>query len=241
MITILVGPEERRFNLHKKLLCQRSSFFTKAFEGGFAEAEQSTMRLVDVNIAAFGLFVDWVYRDSLNPIVWTDLDTIIWNDMKASLGTKRTDDRCAINLARERPYHEVYYLADKWCLDDLKKLAMDAIQAFHELTKTDVHPCLIDSGFRNTVAYPGSKKFRRYLAEEAVHLLFDKPNSVKNIADNFEILLAGRENLHPDLVLEMLSGPIRRHIAAVSGPWGINNDNTGCLDHGLHDCSDCGT
>ncbi|CZT11078.1 uncharacterized protein RAG0_15343 [Rhynchosporium agropyri] len=55
-VTIYVGPKRQEFIIIKKLLCQSSDFFDKAFNSNFQEASEGTMHLPDDNSEAFALF-----------------------------------------------------------------------------------------------------------------------------------------------------------------------------------------
>ena len=38
-VTIVIGRERKKYNLHKKLLCNAVPYFAKAFNGQFAESK----------------------------------------------------------------------------------------------------------------------------------------------------------------------------------------------------------
>jgi hypothetical protein len=40
IVTIYVGLKRKAFAMYKKLICDRSSYFSKAFNGGFKETER---------------------------------------------------------------------------------------------------------------------------------------------------------------------------------------------------------
>ena len=65
-MTIYVGPEKYPFYLHKGRLCQRSSYFEKAFHGSFHEATTGSIHLEEDGVDEFRLFEEWVYTDELN-------------------------------------------------------------------------------------------------------------------------------------------------------------------------------
>lgn len=59
------GKAERKYVVHKELLCYHSLFFDKAFNGPFTEGVTQTMQLNDVESDIFGLVVFWVYHQKL--------------------------------------------------------------------------------------------------------------------------------------------------------------------------------
>jgi hypothetical protein len=101
LITIYVGPKRREFVVHKNLICQTSDFFSKAFTGGFQEAQENSMHLPEDDPNAFSLFIDWIYRSKI-PARYS-------KKHKATL-------------------YNLYIFAEKVCLEDLGNAAMDEIQ-----------------------------------------------------------------------------------------------------------------
>ena len=65
-VTILVGEEQKKFFVHKKLICHYSGFFRGALEGNFAEAEDNVVELEDDHPDLFALFVTWLYTKHIN-------------------------------------------------------------------------------------------------------------------------------------------------------------------------------
>ncbi|KAL8806813.1 MAG: hypothetical protein Q9182_001073 [Xanthomendoza sp. 2 TL-2023] len=65
MVAVLVGEENERFTIHKRLLCQ-FPFFKTAYEGGFKESAASTVKLPEHDPAIFRFFVYWLYTGKLD-------------------------------------------------------------------------------------------------------------------------------------------------------------------------------
>jgi hypothetical protein len=65
-IVVKVGTEEKEYTLHKKLLAFHSGFFRRALSGSFKETDDSYIPLEDVEVKAFDVFVDWIYRKKLS-------------------------------------------------------------------------------------------------------------------------------------------------------------------------------
>ncbi|KAI4119143.1 MAG: hypothetical protein LQ338_007316, partial [Usnochroma carphineum] len=64
MFTVLIGPNQERFNIHKGLACEHR-FFKAALEGSFAESD-GTISLPEQDPAIFRWFVYWLYTGSLS-------------------------------------------------------------------------------------------------------------------------------------------------------------------------------
>jgi hypothetical protein len=65
-ITVLVGPEEMRFTVHKTLICSKSSFFENACSGNWASAQTNTVALSDTKPDVFEAYMHWVYTSNVN-------------------------------------------------------------------------------------------------------------------------------------------------------------------------------
>ena len=63
MVSIFVGSEEKKFVLHKLLLCKEAPYFNKMFNGNFDEANTQECYLKDEEPYAFELFVYYIYAN----------------------------------------------------------------------------------------------------------------------------------------------------------------------------------
>lgn len=65
MVAIEVGTDDKvkRFLIHKQLLCDRMEYFNKMFNGQFKEGIEQKGSFPEDDIEAWGLMVEWVYRD----------------------------------------------------------------------------------------------------------------------------------------------------------------------------------
>ena len=61
MVTIYVGLNKTPFHLRKERLCQHSSFFQKAFDGGFAEASNKSMTMEEDGVEEFKMLEEQLY------------------------------------------------------------------------------------------------------------------------------------------------------------------------------------
>ena len=116
MIDVFVGAEQKKFHLHRDLLCDRSEYFKACFEGNFKEAQQKELFLPEEDIESFDLFVRWLYGAPLKEV--------------------SSDDDLLIYLA-------LIVLANKLCLEYLRNETMDHILRFHRRTPGSVrYECL---------------------------------------------------------------------------------------------------
>jgi hypothetical protein len=67
-VIICVGPERKRYLIHKDLLTKQSEFFNKVLNGNFKEAEENLIYLEEESPAAFDLLVGWLYEGRI-PII----------------------------------------------------------------------------------------------------------------------------------------------------------------------------
>lgn len=72
VVSIFLGKKRKEFNVHKKLICDASKFFSDAFTGPFKEGQEGTMYMPEDDPDVFACFVDWLYR---NPLPFVE-DTI---------------------------------------------------------------------------------------------------------------------------------------------------------------------
>jgi hypothetical protein len=59
-VVVIVGPEEKRYTLHKRLLEYHSGYFRSIFTKRISEC-----RLRGVSVKGFDIFIDWMYETSL--------------------------------------------------------------------------------------------------------------------------------------------------------------------------------
>ena len=64
VVTILVGPEETPFRIHKGLLCSKSEYFRAAFEGSFRESTDKRIHLRDDDSKIFQFYAALIYIEN---------------------------------------------------------------------------------------------------------------------------------------------------------------------------------
>ncbi|KAF4629010.1 hypothetical protein G7Y89_g9140 [Cudoniella acicularis] len=65
VVSIYVGPERKHFVVHKSLLTTQSTYFDRALNGNFKEAEENSIYMEEEDPAAVGLLVGWLYRGAI--------------------------------------------------------------------------------------------------------------------------------------------------------------------------------
>ena len=65
IVTVYIGPREKRYSVHKALLTSQSEYFEKALNGKFKEADEQTIRLPEDSPDAFDLLIGWLYQNQI--------------------------------------------------------------------------------------------------------------------------------------------------------------------------------
>jgi hypothetical protein len=63
VVTIIV--EEHKYKLPKERLCDSSTFFNSAFNGGFKESQDLELKLEETTSKTFDLIIQWIYTGKL--------------------------------------------------------------------------------------------------------------------------------------------------------------------------------
>jgi hypothetical protein len=61
MVTISVGQHGDMWTLPEDFICGKIDYFRRAFKGGFKEADEKKILLVDDDPKAFGALVNWLF------------------------------------------------------------------------------------------------------------------------------------------------------------------------------------
>lgn len=64
-MTILVGPEEKRFVVHKAIISEHSKFLRAACSKDFREGQEQIIRLPEVEVEPFSAYLQWAYRGDI--------------------------------------------------------------------------------------------------------------------------------------------------------------------------------
>ncbi|THY07655.1 hypothetical protein D6D02_07184 [Aureobasidium pullulans] len=135
---IIVGPpgSTQTFNIHKKLLCDSSSYFKAALNNSFAETTSQNITLDDEDPAIFRTFASWLYHPS---IVLPSEDQEEEHLLKLYLFA---DKRGIVNLANDT----ITILASLWTNDRVVKSKTNWI--FSEiLASSKLYDLILDNMF----------------------------------------------------------------------------------------------
>ena len=106
-MTLLVGPSETSFFVHKNLICDASSFFQTAFDSNFVEGLDQSMKLPEDDPSIVEVFIECLYAR-----VYTQEITI-------SVEIHMSDEQLVSHLLT------VFFFAEKYEIKPLKKRALD--------------------------------------------------------------------------------------------------------------------
>ncbi|KAG0651167.1 hypothetical protein D0Z07_2626 [Hyphodiscus hymeniophilus] len=121
VVTLYVGPKRKQIVVHKKLLCNRIEYFSKAFDGRFKEGREGIIYLPEDDADSMSQLVDWLYRCTIPPIIQSTM-----------------------------PARKLYYLAEKLCVSEAMNAVMDEIQKYHKVYSVHFNPNQMLDVYRST-------------------------------------------------------------------------------------------
>jgi hypothetical protein len=72
-VTVEIGAERKKYQLHKALLTHHSGYFRAALKKTWREGMEGLVKLEDVDPVAFDIFVNWIYTRQLpDPKQWSE-------------------------------------------------------------------------------------------------------------------------------------------------------------------------
>ena len=113
-VTVYVRRKRKPFKFHKRLLCNRSDFFDKAFNGRFQEAD-GEIYLPDDDFGAFEVLVNFNHSNRLPELPGPNPSTTVV-------------DFETVNAFYNSVLFPSYFLAEKLCMNELANRIMDMIQ-----------------------------------------------------------------------------------------------------------------
>jgi hypothetical protein len=110
IVILYVGPKRKKYHVHKKLLCDRSSLFQKTFSSNsnFKEATEGIMYLPQDDPETFDRIINWLYRDQLPAC------------------PEKVKNRQPISF--HRSLIDMFLFAEKHCINVLANRVMDLMQ-----------------------------------------------------------------------------------------------------------------
>lgn len=183
MVILFVGEEEKKFHIHKKLLCDKVPAFEAMFRGGFKEAEEGIAYLPEDKPVAVELLVEWLYRGYLS-----------------ALSTDDNMDRQAVrSLTRStvKKWTEVFCFAEKYCIDTLMDHSLTLIKSTHKKQRMYYSCVMMAYGYDST--HEGSR-LRLYILRTICYITLEKDNSEAWPTDDIENLFRETPDLSDDFV-----------------------------------------
>ena len=209
VVTIQVGAEGEEFVLHKDLLTSKCpEFFGAAFKGEFSEAQSSIIKLPEDDALAFRLFIDWLYCGYIPPIPFN----------RDWVGQSVQTMEASGQLDAEGPYHQLYYMAEKWLIHSLANQVIDFIRNFHNGTQTTVYPEFVVMGYHNT---HDKSPLREYLMRSVAFVTSQYSNRDKSTLDEdyFSAFRTGSSVAESDVLRDVLKHFVHmRCIKATDNP-----------------------
>ena len=102
-MTLLIGPEEYRIDVHKEVLCRASAFFDVALNGEHYLESHGIMKLPEQEVPTFKYFVNWLYTCRLRRYHYP---TTSYHTCRKSLDSANYQDTPLLSLVK------MYILAD---------------------------------------------------------------------------------------------------------------------------------
>jgi hypothetical protein len=117
-VTFLIGPDEKKFIVHKEFACHYSPVLNAAFNSQFIEGQTQTYRLEDTTEGTFRLFLQWLYYQQLELLQLQD---------------GNVDDNLVID--EDESLFGLWILADKLGAPHLQNLAIESIEKIRYKTE----------------------------------------------------------------------------------------------------------
>lgn len=170
MVTVHVGQKRKQFHIHRDLLCAKSAFFKAAFSaplpaGGGSDPDtkpgpRTAIDLQEKDPDAFGLFVDWLYKDKfVGPVYVASppqqqqqqqqkrTTTAAPSAGEKSSGRLQGTTTGAFNEAIDQNYRakltlllNLHGMALQWGLPALQNLCIDRMRAYNAQSRAIFHP-----------------------------------------------------------------------------------------------------
>lgn len=167
-VTIFVGSEKTRFEVHQDQLCEASKFFKAAFTSQYKESSEKTIDLPEDDIDTFDLFVQWLYEH------------------QCDLWTARLDDTNSNYLMQ--PIRLLVF-ADKYDIPHLKKYILEKLLE-HTRDRESVSPSVdaVVYAYSNTCRGSGVRRLLAdWYATRNGSTWFQAPSTVVWLHENPEI------------------------------------------------------
>ena len=146
LVTVLVGSQETRFDLHRGLLCASSDFFRAVITSDFKERAQNEIKFPEQDVKIFRFFVHWLYTGRLRGFYYPEtIKPTVQELRKAAIAELENQNSYVLEYLavqnpcikafcvadyRDAPFSHLiglYILADTFLVHGLKDLIIDLI------------------------------------------------------------------------------------------------------------------
>ncbi|KAH9222811.1 hypothetical protein DL95DRAFT_380561, partial [Leptodontidium sp. 2 PMI_412] len=70
-VDVIVGKDKKHYSLPKDLLCYHSRYFDRCFNGGFKEAEEQKLELLEDSVEDFEILLEFMLQGSVPDVIHT--------------------------------------------------------------------------------------------------------------------------------------------------------------------------
>lgn len=124
-VNLVIGPEQKSFEVHREHLTKVSSYFKNAFTKGFLEANTKTITLASVDLTTFDRFLEWLRSDHI-----VSISGEVYQHYRDAYISSPNGDFDDYILKEDDFYGQLirmYQFADEY---DIPQLRRDAVDAF---------------------------------------------------------------------------------------------------------------
>ncbi|KAH4107729.1 hypothetical protein HBI56_169460 [Parastagonospora nodorum] len=125
IVTVEIGPDQKKYYVHKALLVHHSEYFKRALRGAWKEAHKDLVTIEDVEPVVFNIFLHWLYTQQIP----NSLDYEEWDQV---MGTKGTSD-----LEDAMTRVQAYSFGDRFLVPNFRRTMNEA---FVDMMVADVLP-----------------------------------------------------------------------------------------------------
>ncbi|KAL2064592.1 hypothetical protein VTL71DRAFT_3729 [Oculimacula yallundae] len=183
VVELIVGPEKKKFIVHKDLLCSKVPYFEKMFKGGYSEATNNSAAFPEDNVECFDLLLGWIYNGRLRAL---------------TADTKNANGVRVISWSMS----DFYSFTDKICLPDLQDYALDLYINMAEKGNTLPDVSHIKELYKCSTANSGIRKFASASFRKALTLQDEN----LWLMDDMQKLLAENLDLRVDFLTSIREG-----------------------------------
>lgn len=185
------------FNVHKAFFTHLSPYFDAAFNSTFAESSTQTLHFAESSREIFALLVQWVYVKDLTTL--TTFEVADRKNLPGGIGLSNLQGEQLyeyirksqeLALAHTKKLIDLWFLADKVLMPDLKNAAIQAIEMIRFFTPIQGVPAEVSNAVYDKT--PKGSPIRKYFADTTLRRLHPQSDDQG-------------EEFHPDMLIDMFN------------------------------------